>query len=472
MSYDEALMALRGLTNYERAPDPAAMRAVRLDRMRELCRRLGDPQRRFRAILVGGTNGKGSICAMLYTMLRESALRVGLYTSPHLEDVRERIRLWAGRRPAAWMHGDDWIGKEEFSALFDLLRPALDATRRAWPQQPPTYFEAVTALAFLAFQRRNVDIAVLEVGLGGRLDATNVVEPAVSVFGPIAVDHAAVLGSDPAAIAREKSGIIKPGAPVIAAPQSEDVLAVLRAACEAAQVPLYTVGTDLTVGIHHHGLDGLHVTLTGLRGIYQSVDLPLLGRHQAANAAAAVAALEALSNTGVPFTLVERGLSRVQWPGRIEVVHDAPLVLLDGAHNPHAARALRETLTELCPGRSVHLIIGMSSDKAVEGVGGMLCPIAVSVTATKSRHPRAMDPLALAGALRRYGADVHAMSDPGDAYTYLLNAVSPEDVIVVTGSLFLVGELRAALRQAHVKPRRSRPLEAVVADEVPPQAVA
>jgi dihydrofolate synthase/folylpolyglutamate synthase len=197
------------------------------------------------------------------------------------------------------------------------------------------------------------------------------------------------------------------------------------------------------------------VTVTGLRGIYEALELPLVGRHQAFNATLAVGALEALSGTGVPHSLVERGLARVEWPGRIEVVSDAPLVLMDGAHNPHAAAALREALLELCQGRRIHLLVGMSSDKSPEGLGGLLGDLSVSTTCTRSRHPRALDPVELARRLSPFCPDTHVMSDPADAYTYLLNAVSPQDVIVVTGSLFLVGELRAALRQSHVRPRRA-----------------
>jgi dihydrofolate synthase/folylpolyglutamate synthase len=321
------------LVNYERVRDPLAMRQVSLDRMRRLCRLLGDPQRRFRSILVTGTNGKGSVCAMLYSMLRESSLRVGLYTSPHLEDVRERIRVWTARpgesgeragggpRDEERVSGEDWIPPEGLAEVVGQLRPAVEALQRD-PGDAPTYFEAVTAAAFLWFAKQRVEIAVLEVGLGGRVDATNVVEQAVSVIGPIDVDHADVLGQTPEAIALEKAGIIKPDQVVFSAAQSPEVTAVLRGACEAHGVPLFTVGQDLTAAVQAHGASGLRVTLTGLRGIYEGLELPLLGRHQASNAALAVGALEALSSTGTPSTLIERGLSRVEWPGRLEIVNE------------------------------------------------------------------------------------------------------------------------------------------------------
>jgi dihydrofolate synthase/folylpolyglutamate synthase len=391
---------------------------------------------------------------MLYSMLRESGLRVGLYTSPHLEHLRERIRVWGGSDHGPRAHGDDWIREEEFASVVERLRPELEAMRREAPESAPTYFEAVTAAAFLSFSRRQVDVAVLEVGLGGRLDATNVVEQAVSVIGPIGDDHTDILGMEPAAIAREKAGIIKPGQVVISAPQPEAVRAVFQAACEEQGVPLFLGGRDLTASIQRHSLEGLECSLTGFRGVYESVTLPLLGRHQATNAALAVGALEALADTGVPYGLVERGLALVDWPGRLEVVHEAPLVLMDGAHNPEAAEALVDTLTELCPGRPIHLLVGMSGDKSPEEFGRRVGRLAVSATCTRGRHPRALDPVQLAGRLWPFCPDVHVMSDAADALTYLLNAVSAQDVIVVTGSLFLVGELRSALRQSHLRPRR------------------
>jgi dihydrofolate synthase/folylpolyglutamate synthase len=393
---------------------------------------------------------------MLYSMLCETSLRVGLYTSPHLEHLRERIRV--GDRPRE--HGNDWIRADEFASLVERLQPVLEDLRH----EPLTYFEIVTALAFAYFKERQVEIAVLEVGLGGRLDATNVVDQAVSVIAPIALDHADVLGPDPASIAREKAGIIKPRQVVITAAQEPEVEDVLRQVCEAQGVPRFAWGQDLTAAIHHHDAEGLDVSITGLRGIYESLTIPLIGRHQAQNAALAVAALEALSPTGIPHTFVEQGLPRVEWPGRLEIVSDSPVVMMDGAHNPHAAQALRDTLLELWPGRAIHLLIGMSADKPVDDVGNLLGSLAVSATCTRSRHPRALEPTELARRLAPWCPDVHVMSDPIDAYTYLINAVPKEDVVVVTGSLFLVGELRAAIRRSHVRPRRVPQLEAVVAD--------
>lgn len=455
MTYDQAQQYLASFVNYEQTYQPAAMCQIKLERMQRLCRRLGDPQRAYRSVLVAGTNGKGSICSMLYSMVRETTLPVGLYTSPHLEDPRERIRVWTHGPTGHRTHGDDWISEDDWAMLVQQLFPVLEQERRVAPEGPPTYFEIITAMALVYFQRRGVELAVLEVGLGGRLDATNVVTPAVAVFGPIATDHVEVLGADPVLAAKEKAGIIKPQATVITTPQSAAVEEVLRVTCKAKAAVLIRCGHDLTVDVHHHDRDGVEATLAGLRGTYASIRIPLIGVHQADNALAAVAALESLSNTGLPHSIVEQGFARLEWVGRGEVVHEAPMVILDGAHNLHAVEALGRTLAALGAGDRVHVLLGVSSDKWSAALAQRLGALGTSVTCTKSRHPRALEPTTLAKQIRPFCRDVHVMADPADAYTYLLNASLETDVIVVTGSLFLVGELRAALRRAHVRRGRT-----------------
>jgi len=440
MTYDDALAYLSSLTNYEQTHQPEAMRAVPLSRMRALCARLGDPQASFRSMLVAGTNGKGSICAMSYEILRAAGLRAGLYTSPHLEDLRERLRVSAGSNG-----GSDWIAPEQFAALIERMQPAIESFADS-AEGPLTYFEALTAAAFLHFAAQQVSIAVLEVGLGGRLDATNVVEPAVSVIGPIGLDHTEVLGRDLVSIAKEKAAVMRPGRPVISATQAPEVAGLLREVAAAQGAPLAECGRQLGVDIlAHEPASGLRVSVRGTRGRYEPLRVPLVGRHQADNALMAIAAVEALAGEGAPYRAVEAGISATRWPGRLELVHERPLVVLDGAHNPSAARTLAQTLQELWPDRPKHLLLGMSRDKAVQEVGELLIPLASSVTCTKSRHPRAGDPHELAEQVRRFGVRTAVMPDARDACTYLLNTVNPEEMIVVTGSLFLVGELRAAL---------------------------
>ena len=454
MTYEHALAYLESFVNFERWHAPVAMRGVKLTRMRKLLKRLGHPQRRYRSIVVTGTNGKGSICAMLYAMLRQSQLRVGLYTSPHLQQVRERIRV------------EEWIPESVMVDIIQQMAPVLDDLRRQGLEQTPTYFEVLTAIALVYFNQQQVDVAVLEVGMGGRLDATNAVDHTLSVFGPINLDHTDVLGNDMTSIAMEKSGIIRGGQTVISATQPAEVADVLRSVCDAHEVPLIASGNQVSVEILRHSAHGLVVSLQTPRGRYESVSIPLVGRHQAENAAVAVAALEALSPEGLPYDIVAEGLARVEWPGRLQVVQEEPTVIFDGGHNPHAAETLRATIRELFPDKIVHLLLGISSDKLIDGVAKPLGKLAGSVTCTNSRHPRALDPDVLARAMAPYCADVHVMSDPIDAYTYVLNSVSPKDVIVVTGSFFLVGTLLAAVQRGSLQRRHSSAWHEVVADSI------
>ncbi|MBI3087836.1 MAG: bifunctional folylpolyglutamate synthase/dihydrofolate synthase [Candidatus Omnitrophica bacterium] len=447
MTYDDALRFLDSLTNYERTHDPQAMRQVSLERMRRLCGRLGDPQQRFRSILVAGTNGKGSICAMLDAILRAAGFRVGLYTSPHLTDPRERIRVSEGGTGGE----AGWISQEAFAAVIGRLQPAIESGRSD-PDGPLTYFETLTAAAWLHFAQQGVHLAVLEVGLGGRCDATNVAEPAVSVIGPIGFDHADVLGPDLLSIAREKAAIMRPGRPVVSAQQPPEVAALLRELAAQHESPLIEYGQAVSADvITHDPLGGVCVSVQGTRSRYEALQIPLLGRHQAQNAALAIAAVEWLSREGSPFAAIRAGLGQVSWPGRLELVWDSPLVLLDGAHNPPAARALRETLDEFWPDRPVSLLLGMSRDKAVREVGEILAGRAETIVCTQSAHPRACNPKRLAAQLKGLPSTVVAIPDAVDACTYLLNTADPARLIVVTGSLFLVGQLRAALKRAEAQ---------------------
>lgn len=457
MTYDEAIASLGTLTNYERAHQPEAMRGVQLSRMRWVCEQLGSPQRTFRSVLVAGTNAKGSISAMIYAMLRCAGLRVGLYTSPHLEDFRERIRVSGDPStppPAGGVaqEGADWISPEEFAMLIERLQPVIEASK-THPGGPVTYFEVVTAAALLHFAQRRVRIGVLEVGLGGRADATNVVEQDVSVFGPIGFDHMDVLGQELAAIAKEKAGIVsKEDVPrgrsaravVISAKQSLEVSRVLESAV-ASTNQLVSYGRQISSAILRHEPEGVSLTVQGLRGTYEGLRLPLIGRHQAENAALAVAAVEALSGDGAAYDVVRRGLAQVRWPGRCEVIPGEPLVVLDGAHNPQAAFALRSTLDDLWPKRPVELLVGMSCDKPAHAIGEHLAPRAASIVCTKSPHPRAADPAELARQLAAYHQRIEIVEDPVDAYTYLVNRAGPEGIVVITGSLFLVGALREVI---------------------------
>jgi dihydrofolate synthase/folylpolyglutamate synthase len=425
------------------------MRKVPLARMRQFCARLGDPQRRYRTILVGGSSGKGSICVMIAAIARAAGLRVGLYVSPHIQDVRERIQVGAS-------HGERyrWIGKEELAALVARVQPLIEQMRTA-RGGPVTYFEAVTALAFLHFAQQRVSLAVLEVGLGGRLDATNVVEPVVSVIGPIGLDHQDVLGRTLSAIAAEKAGIMRPGRPVLVAPQPLEALAQLRQRADSLGARWCAYGSRIQATVLAQEPRGQRVRIQGVRALYEDIAIPLIGAHQAENAALAVSAVEWLAEDGAPYAAVREGLARVRWPGRLEVVQEDPVVLLDGAHNPPSIDALREALALWWPQRPVHLVLGMSADKASPSVVKAFARFAVSVTCTQSAHPRACDAQVLLRRVGRACSVKMAIADPRDAYTYVLNTSAATDVMVVTGSLFLVGQLRAALRRGATPAHRA-----------------
>ena len=459
MTYQEALAYLAEATNYERVHDAAAMRDITLGPMRLLCHHLGNPQQQYRSIIVAGTNGKGSVCALLSSVLQQAGIVTGVYTSPHLTDLRERIRVGpvASDDDAA-----DWISQREFAAILQRMQRVVPEVNAAYPHQPLTYFELLTAVAFVYFAQRRVQVAVLEVGLGGRLDATNVAEQTISLISAIGWDHMDVLGQDLAMIAQEKAGIIKAPHVVIRAPQLPHVAEVLDAVARRHRCRVWAVGRDLGVDVIAHRPGELRVRVRGTRGTYEELTTSLVGRHQAEHVAMVVGALEALTDEGVPHQALRQGMQAARWPGRLEVVHEQPTVILDGAHNTSAAQMLKAAVEELWPGRPVHLLIGMSTDKDLDGMAKMLGPMAASVVCTTSRHPRACAAEKLIDVWMAHSRLVMAIPDLADAYTYLVNSVPTDAVVVVTGSLFVVGELRAMVQRIRTQ-RPQRPATVVEA---------
>ncbi len=454
MTYTEALNYLDTFTNYERLVAWPAHRDFRLDRMEQLLVLLGRPHRQFRCLLVGGTKGKGSTCAILYAILGELRQPVGLYTSPHLSSVRERIRVQQG---VSGMEGEDWIGEAEFAALVREAQPAIDAVHGSPSLGPLTYFEILTALAFLHFARRRVAYAALEVGLGGRLDATNVVTPDVAVLTPISLDHTDVLGGSVAAIAAEKAGIIKPRGCVILArqpPPAQQVIeeAIVVNAASVRREGVDFLATDVRVDRH-----ATRATLTGWFGAAHALTLPLLGVHQAQNASLAVAAVELLRERGLalPPAAIVAGAHHARWPGRCELFDGTPSVLLDGAQNAASAEALAQTVTALTPRTPATIVLGVSQPKDIAGIVRALAPITGTVIATQARHPRAYPAATVAQATANAGLRVSTQPDMAMALAAARRETSPEGLIVVTGSLFLVGEARTLLLEP-AQPRVSQ----------------
>lgn len=391
--------------------------------VRSLLKRLGNPQHRYRSVLVGGTNGKGSIASSLASVLQAAGYRVGLYTSPHLVDFRERIRV-----NGAPISAED-------------LRRRVRQVRRA-TRERVTYFEFATAVAFHHFARCAVDVAVLEVGMGGRLDATNVVRPELSIISNIALDHSEFLGPRLADIAREKAGIIRRGGICITAARQQPALAVLKETCGKRRARLLRVGREIRVRSKPDG--SLACKCPGIA--LEDLLLALRGPHQRENAACVLGALGVLRERGLDIgdEAVCKGLAGVRWEGRMEVVRRHPTVLLDGAHNTAGAAALARALGG-CAYRRLILVLGILADKDWKGMLRRLAPLAHRVIATRPPEERALPPEALAAEAGRWSRRVGIEDDPRKAVGQALAEAGKTDLVCIAGSLYLVGAVRPLL---------------------------
>lgn len=434
MEYHEALRYLYGLVDYEkRRIEHYTPREFKIERVVAFLEQIGNPHHDYPTIHIAGTKGKGSVSAMLAAMAQAAGLRTALYTSPHLHTYRERMQI----------NGEP-IPRAEVATLLTEIRPAVESIEGL------TLFEVTTGLAFLYFARQKVDLAVVEVGMGGRLDATNVVVPEVSIITSLSLDHTHVLGSTVSEIAREKGGIIKPGVPVVSAPQEPHALAVLEAIAAERSAPLTVVGRDWTWESLRYDLDGQTIAVRRVGGgsdFAGTYDLALLGDFQRENATVAIATAEILHATGhswaTPAT-VHAGLQQVQWPGRMEVLQRDPPIVLDCAHNPYSAQTLVHSLDLWFPGTRWILIFGSSADKDVDGVLQPLLPISDHVLVTHSYHPRATAPDVLAEKCARFGKAAEIVVSPADALAAARARLQRGWGIITTGSIFLVSDVRAA----------------------------
>ncbi len=435
MNYEQSLEYLYGLIG-SRTASPAQYTPLKLERMRRLCALVGDPQRRLRTVLVAGTKGKGSTSAMLASIAQAAGLRVGLYTKPHLEEFRERMRVDGELIPPATLAG-----------LVEEVRAAV-ALGEGGPGWPPTYFEVSAALALLHFARSEVDLAVVEVGIGGRLDATNVADPILSVITTVGYDHTDLLGPTLRQIAMEDVGIIRPGGTVVTVPQLAVPAEVIESASEALGATLIRVGRDVRYRTLRSSLAGTHITVTGRRGRYRDLTVPLLGRHQALNAAAAVAAAEALDRVGARVTeeTIRAGLAGLSWPARIELVRRNPMVIVDVAHNPVSFRALRAVLDETFSGRRLVLVMGVIGTKDLAGIVRTIAPRAAVLVATRAHDDRALPAGEVAAAFRGQVPELHVIEEPADAFDFALGLAGGEDVVCAAGSFHVAGPVRAHLR--------------------------
>lgn len=487
MDYTESLRYLYSFIDWERGIGYGVDSPPRftLDRIRELLRVLDNPHHRFASIHIAGSKGKGSTAAILESVLRAAGLRTGLYTQPHLHTFRERVRV-----------NYEPISAETFSCLAGRIAGAVEALKSDHPNLGnPTTYELATALGYVCFAEAEVDMAVVEVGLGGRLDATNVITPQVSVITSISLEHTSILGDTLAAIAKEKTGIIKQDGVLAHAPNPADVLDVFRETCRERNARMIAADESrceaVTPTISHgeahstraigtrvdsernsgggstetesatdrrisnramsatalpggtHPAQECRVTVLGGRRI---VGYPLRGRHQRTNLSVALAVADELAAQGTALTVeaVCKGIEAVRWPGRFELLSARPLVVADGAHTPDAMACLRETLTEHYSERSVHCILGTNQDKDVGPLLDTILPAIDRLTVCRSRHPRAQDPQVIAAAAAGKVPTTVAESVE-QAVANGMNAMGAEDVLCVTGSLFVAAEAREAL---------------------------
>lgn len=415
-----------------------------LERMEALLERMGHPHRLLRFFHVAGTNGKGSTCAFLAGMLRACGQRVGVYTSPYLSHFSDRMSV-NGRE----------IDAKTLQTLVEEVKPHIAEVSRTKAGMP-TQFEVITLLAILYFSREKVDWVVWETGLGGRLDATNVVTPQVSLITNVALDHTQILGTTIPAIAREKAGIIKQGVPVVTAAEGE-ALAVIQEKAQKEGSPLYVYGRDFFSQRKAGGWEGQRMVYHGLQRHRQTFSLSLLGAHQCVNASVAVAAMEVLAQQGmVPldWEAWTRGVAQTRWPGRLELVRQTPRLLLDGAHNPHGAQALAKALQELVQGQRLIVVFGVLADKEVAGVIQPWLPLADTVIITEPDNPRRAKAEEVGQVIRRLSEAEAGKGGPRQvlverkverACDLALSLAQPGDVILVTGSLFTISQARIFL---------------------------
>ncbi len=440
MNYNEAVRYLLTLGRELASPQQARAAKFDLHNIRALCERMAHPERAYASVHIAGTNGKGSTAAMLASIFQSSEQASGLYTSPHLLRINERIQLDGAE-----------ISDEQFAESFRRVLAVIEELLALGTiAAHPTYFECVTAMAFDFFARAGADMAVIEVGLGGRLDSTNVIVPEVAAITQIDFDHENFLGHSIEEIAAEKAGIIKPGAWVVSAAENPAAREVIRRRAAEQRARLVEIDEECRVSLMSAagGCYRFRVVLSDKLGAgsmqEMEIALPLAGRFQVRNAVTAIAAARLVAHRGFAITddAILSGIASVRWPGRLERLQERPAVYLDGTHNPAGARELLAFWHEHLAGRRIHLIYGAMRDKAIDEVAGLLFPQATSVILTQSPQPRSLSADALLEMTSHLAKSVEVVREPGAALERGLEIAKPDDVVFATGSLYLVGDLR------------------------------
>jgi dihydrofolate synthase/folylpolyglutamate synthase len=438
MNYEDSVGSLLALGRELAAPQQARVQKFGLENISVLAADLGNPHRAVPCAHIAGTNGKGSTAAILESILRDAGLRTGLYTSPHLERINERVRL----------NGEP-VSDEIFAAAWTRVHVSIESLMASGKLTAhPTYFECVTAMAFLIFAEQSVDFAIYEVGLGGRLDSTNIVTPEVAIITPIDFDHENFLGHSITEIASEKAGIIKPGVTVVSSVTRPEARAVIAQKCVEMRARLAEIDEEWRLE-EMPSSEGFHRALATSKDTHAKLTIvpALPGRFQLRNALAAATAARVLSESSqfrIEDRNIERGIANVSWPGRLERLSEKPAIYLDGAHNPSGARELLEFWRRDLAGRGIVLIYGAMRDKAVDEIAGVLFPHAHNVILTEPRQPRAISvPLLYEMTAHLASQRPIVIRDPVQAFDRALELARENDAVFVTGSLYLVGDLRS-----------------------------
>lgn len=428
MNWQEVLAWLESLGQFGSRPG--------LERINQVLDALGRPEKGLNIIHVAGTNGKGSVCTFVSSVLTAAGYRTGLYTSPHLVHYTERFQI-NGVAPE----------EEDLAPYFTQVR---DATERLYASSGLilTEFEVLTVVAFLYFTAQQVDYLVLETGMGGRLDATNVVTPKLVVITRIGLDHTAILGSTLAAIAGEKAGIIKQQVPVVLAAQEPEAAAVIRATAQKNKAAFYAAEEVVSVYPKDHNLSGQRFDIKIADRWLPNLYIKLLGSHQLENVATAACALQVLTEQGVCVSEAEfrQGLAGASWPARFELVNTNPLAIVDGAHNPNGAEALTRTVREYLQGWQLILVVGLLGDKDINAIVKLMASFATEAIVTRPDSPRAAAPNEVATKFRAFGVKAQAEADIGTAVNKALSIAGPKDAVLVCGSLYLAGKAREILK--------------------------
>jgi dihydrofolate synthase/folylpolyglutamate synthase len=431
MDYRQAEDYILGFTDYEKIPGIAYTSAnYDLRRMEKLLLPLGNPHLGTKTVHVAGTKGKGSTAAMISQTLISAGYNTGLFTSPHLHILRERIRI-----------NGAMISEADFAAIVTELKPIVESVNKQAAFGELTTFEILTAVVFTYFKKNRVDFQVLEVGLGGRLDATNVAKPDVCVITSLSLDHTAILGNSVAKIAIEKAGIIKPGCVVVNAPQVDEAARIIKRACRQQQAKLIQVGEDATWNKTSGDLYGQSLSISTKIGQYD-LTIPLLGDHQLENAAVALAVIEALISldTHISSRSIARGFSQVSWPGRLQILKREPMVVVDGAHNTYSMDKLVQAIKEYFHYHRCFVIFGTSCDKDISGMAQELKRFDNHIIITSSTHPRAASISTLTKEFAGLDIKTRATKTVSEALSQALTLATKTDLILITGSLFVVAE--------------------------------